>query len=323
VYGAPVCQEQQTGYIAGLGNTTTNCSNASFKSGDATYVSAGAWYYACSPYGVYDTNVHGGGPPAGSGIVFTAPTFLDTSGATPAKSSLKLNGVTVYMGCTASCQKAKNDITLQGNNAMSLAAPNSCKGNGIQSGSSVDFPNGANYNRTDTVPAAVDGTSPAADSSQGQLMYPNVDFLISGDITCTSPALVWQGEMGASIQHQHLHFLLFSKNSDLTGGNTVGSAFNLTGGGQENWWGILHTFPTYSGYPNPPAVTDALSATGTDACSGCSISAGGNAAASPNGPPFLTGQIIADSASIGGNATVEVFNRPSGAPNGPGSSLVQ
>jgi hypothetical protein len=155
-------------------------------------------------------------------------------------------------------------------------------------------------------------------------MYPNVNFLKAGDATCTSHALVWNGEMGSTVLQQHLHFLLFSKNDNVTGNNTVGAAFSLTGGGQQNFVGILHTFDTYAAYPNPPCWAAGACGVGStaDDCAGCTVDAGGGSGGS-NGPPFLSGQIIADNVKISGSTLVEVFNRPGGAPSSPGSSLVQ
>jgi Putative Flp pilus-assembly TadE/G-like len=327
VYGAPVCGEQTTGIIPG---TTSGCASASFSSSDPAYVAPGIWNYNCSPYGVYDTNHHGATNAAEPDITFTPPTFLDTSVTPAVPSSLKLNGVTFYMGCLGkpavpqTCQKAKDDFSVTGNAIISLAAPNSCTGNGNGSGSSVDFPNGANYNRVDTVPAAADGSEPAINNSGGVQMYPNVNFLKAGDATCTSHALVWNGEMGSTVFQQHLHFLLFSKNDNVATGNPVGSGFSLAGGGQQNFVGILHTFDTYADYPNPPCWAAAACGTGStaDDCPGCSVTATGGSGGS-NGPPFLSGQIIADNVTIGGSALIEVFNRPGGAPSSPGSSLVQ
>jgi len=320
IYGAPVCGEQATNTIPT--NTTVGCSTATFSSG-TTFVDPKNWYYYCSPYGVFDTNTHGAAAAGVNDINFTAPTFLDTSGATPAASSLKLNGVTFYMGCVSSCVKAKDDFGITGGAAVSLAAPNSCAGNGSGASPAVDFPNGANFNRTDTVPAAADGTAPASNNSGGVQMYPNVNFLKVGDATCTSHAVVWNGEMGTTVLQQHLHFLLLSKNDNIAGNNAFGAAFTLTGGGQQNFIGILHTFPTYPGYPDPPsAVTDCTPQGAATSCSNNSVSAGGGSGGS-NGPPFLSGQIIADNVKISGNTLVEVFNRPGGAPNSPGSSLVQ
>jgi Putative Flp pilus-assembly TadE/G-like len=307
IYGAPVCGEQTTATIPT--NTSAGCATASFSSSDSTYVPAGNWNYYCSPYGFYDTNPHGATP---SDISLVPPSFLNTFGATPVRSSLKLNGVTFYMGCLSGCGKAKDDFSVAGNAVISLAAPNSCTGTGSGASPSVDFPNGANFNRTDTVPAVADGTTPASDNSGGLQMFPNVNFLKAGDATCTSHALVWNGEMGTTIFQQHLHFLLFAQNDNVS--NVFGAAFSLTGGGQQNFIGVLHTFPTYSGYPDPPT-------TASD-CAGCSVTAGGGSGGS-NGPPFLSGQIIADNVKISGSTLVEVFNRPGGAPNSPGSSLVQ
>ncbi|HEX6505992.1 MAG TPA: hypothetical protein VF221_00015, partial [Chloroflexota bacterium] len=115
-----------------------------------------------------------------------------------------------------------------------------------------------------------------------------------------------------------LHFLAIAKNGETsTCSACVGSTFKLAGGGSENWWGVLHTFPQYEPLPvtsnfDPPTV----------ACTLCSVTINGSTGGA-NGPPMLIGQVIANDVTFGGNPLVEVFDRPGGAPRGPGTGLVQ
>lgn len=280
IYGAPACDVVNSGTISG---TTANCSSASFHSGDSTYVSAGTWYYYCSPWGIWDDSTHAG-QSAGS-----APTFLDSSSGSA--SSIRFNGVTIYMNA--------GNVSMTGSSALILAAPNPCSGTGSSGSNSVDFPQGAanaTYSYPSTSLPYKDGTS-----QTNFQVYPNSDFTLSGE--CLSAALEWTGELG-SLQRQHLHFLILAQNSQ--------SYVTLGGSGQENLWGIVHSFPTYTTFPNPPSGP----------CPNCSISISGSAGGS-NGPPMLFGQVIGNDATFSGNSLVEVFNRPGGIPSGPGTSLVQ
>jgi hypothetical protein len=107
------------------------------------------------------------------------------------------------------------------------------------------------------------------------------------------------------IQGQHLHFLFFARSSN----GTTNSTITLNGGSNENYLGIVYD-PGYQG-----------------CAASCLVKLNGSAAAQ-GGAPFLTGQIIADNAYIGGNSNVEVFYRPcdpsiQSCGTGPGSGLVE
>jgi hypothetical protein len=120
---------------------------------------------------------------------------------------------------------------------------------------------------------------------------------------------VWNNEFGTTFPTgQHLHFIAFAKNSS--------SSITLTGGGSQNFVGIVHTWPFQStgNFPGPPSLgegyaSDAVNIGGTS---------GGN-----GGPAFLFGQVIGDNLKFTGSALVEVFNRPGGRQTSPGVGLVQ
>jgi hypothetical protein len=94
-----------------------------------------------------------------------------------------------------------------------------------------------------------------------------------------TPQLVWSGELVG----QHLHFLVFERSAT--------SAISLNGTGLQNWLGIVY---------NPGSV-----GCGT----ACQVSLNGSGGGG-NGPPLLSGQIIADNATFGGNAAFEIFYSP-------------
>lgn len=311
VYGAPVCHTLATG--GNIPGKSFTCGAASFNSGDAKFIDSGQWYYNCSPYGVWDSSCHGScATRSAANIQTNAPTFLDesTSLSAPTASSILLNGVTLFFQCDTGCSANGNQFTNTGNGVLALPAPNPYQGTGAGNCStSAEFPKGTNSCNTTIPEVAADfspGSVPAP--TAGEYMYPNVDFRSSGEPATPVPAVVWRGELGKLV-HQHLHFLVFSQNK--------WTSVGLTGGGSQEYIGILHTFPAYSSFPDPPA-----SAPVDEACPNCTVSIGGNSGGG-GGPPMLMGQIISDTSQYSGNSIVEVFNRPGGQPTGPGTSLVQ
>jgi hypothetical protein len=318
IFGAPACDVQTT--IPG--GYTANCSNADMTHpGNSYYVPPSTWYYYCSPWGIWDSNLprtdSGGQGPGTSGLPTTPPTF--TGGTVP------LNGVTFYFPNSGS-------FSITGGNMMYLAFPNPCPGTGSQSGQSVPFenevsptatgpgdtgwpePSGANggqYTYPSTALPYIDavkaGQSAPVQSSSTAYVYPNADLTLNGECERYSPSTyagdVWQGEMPTTgnYQGQHLHFLVFARNA--------GSSVSLQGGGTQSFWGILYS-PGAQGCGNT-----------------CQLVLNGSASGG-GGPPFVMGQIVANNAKITGHSTVEVFYRPcdptvAACGSGPGSGLVE
>lgn len=275
IYGAPACDAQVNKV-----NSGANCSTASFRQGDATYVPSGQWYYYCSPWGIWDSSLL-----PGRTEPLTAPTFTD--------GGLPLNGVTFYL--------ASGNFTLNGNGASYLAYPNPCAGTGLFNAvsSAVDFPSGSAiglYTYPLTALPRIGGTLSSL------LVYPNADMGFGAECAEVQPPtdrMVWPGEMAAG--STHLHFLIWARSPT--------SAISLNGTGLQNWFGIIY---------NPGAA-----GCGT----ACNIQINGNGGAG-TGPPLLTGQVIGDNATFGGNGTYEVFYspcRPDGdiCSVGYGTSLVE
>jgi hypothetical protein len=316
VYGAPACDVGVDGpSTIQYQNTPANCSSADMTNAGSTYyVPPSVWYYHCSPWGTWDANLSrpsGGGPPT------TPPTFTG--------STVPLNGVTFYFPNSGS-------FSLTGGNVMYLASPNPCPGTGTQSGQTVPFqnqvnptatgpgqtgwpePSGANggqYTYSSTalpyIAAAQAGQSAPIQSPSTAYVYPNADLTLNGECerytSSTYAGDVWQGEMpaGSTYQGQHLHFLVFARNAR--------SSVTLNGGGTQSFFGILYS-------------------PGAQGCGHtCQMVLNGSASGG-GGPPFVTGQIVANNAKITGHATVEVFYRPcdptiASCGSGPGSGLVE
>jgi hypothetical protein len=312
IYGAPACDVRSA-----ITGTTANCSSADMTTtGSSYYVPPTEWYYLCSPWGIWDSNLSRSGA-AGGGPSTTAPTF--TGGTVP------LNGVTLYFSNGGS-------FSINGSDLMYLAFPNPCPGTGTQNGQSISFqnqvsplatgsgqagwpePSGASGGKY-TYPAAalpyIDATAAGQSapvlSPSTAYVYPNADFTLNGECERYSPSTyagdVWQGEMPTigSFQGQHLHFLFFARSAS--------SGITLNGGGTQSFFGILYD----------PGAEGCMKA--------CQVQLNGSASGG-GGPPFVTGQIVADNAKISGSATVEVFYRPcdptvQACGSGPGSGLVQ
>lgn len=256
VYGAPACDHQ-----INLVNSQDNCSNASFRSGDTTYVPSGSWYYYCSPWGIWDSSSL-----PGRTETTVAPTFTD--GTTP------LNGVTFYL--------ASGNFTLNGNGASYIPFPNPCPGTGqFTTTPSVEFPAGSATGMYTYPSGSLAQTDGLASSS---LVYPSADLGFGaecGQVQPPTSRMVWPGEfVGGS---QHLHFLIWARSPT--------SAISLNGTGLQNWFGIVY---------NPGAA-----GCGTSCLVQINGSGGGG-----TGPPLLSGQVIADNASFGGNGVFEVFYSP-------------
>jgi hypothetical protein len=149
-------------------------------------------------------------------------------------------------------------------------------------------------------------------SPSGALLYPNGDMEKSCQDSAgnTLNLEVWKNEFSSRSYPvgQHLHFLFFAKNAS--------SPIELHGGGAQNWWGIVHTWPFQStgSFPGPPDSTEGYT---TDKVTVIGSSGGSG------GPPMLIGQVIGDHIEFGGSSRVEVFNRPGGRPSAPGVGLVQ
>jgi hypothetical protein len=334
-------------YYNSTGWSTGNCQSTVFTpTTDSAYASADTWYYYCSPWGMWDPNVANENVSCASSALCTstsaghpsalttAPVFLNQDGTA---STTPLNGVTIFA--------ETGNIDINGNFSADLAAPNPCYGNGsgtagstpttgnVSPGGTVNFvtsvtsggttsyvsgkgglaynyPSASLSDMTGVSNTGLAGHSSTALSSSSNL-YPNADVESqckdsSGNVLNMQ---VWNNEFGTTFPTgQHLHFIAFAKNSS--------SSITLTGGGSQNFVGIVHTWPFQStgNFPGPPSLgegyaSDAVNIGGTS---------GGN-----GGPAFLFGQVIGDNLKFTGSALVEVFNRPGGRQTSPGVGLVQ
>lgn len=299
VYGAPACDIfSSTAGTIPYNGTSANCSTAVFTpTSDPNYVPASTWYYYCSPWGKWDSALaNSAGAPSG---LSTVPTFLNLSTGTA--TTTPLNGVTFFESGSG------NSIDIEGSGSEALAAPNPCPGTGNSGALSVDYPAGSASGSY----VYADGTS---STSQ---VYPNADFSINGE--CSLPYAVWKGELGhtnaTATTGQHLHILFFAQNSNPTGVSpSTGNGIKLAGSANQNWYGVIHSYPTYSGYPGPPSTANA--------CSKCSVTITGSSGGG-GGPPVLSGQVIGDGITFTGSSLVNVFDRPGNKVTGPGTQLVQ
>jgi Putative Flp pilus-assembly TadE/G-like len=315
IYGSPSCD-------GGLNNAVTgaNCGNSNFSGTGA--VNSDTWFYYCSPWGIWDT--HSNLPSCTTTAI--TPACPPTAGPTFTDGSTPLNGVTFYLVNHASFQLGgnlggSNNIATAG--TMYLAFPNPCPGKGTEGGSSPNYtvpfpPNwgtgaasgdaaGVYHYPAGSLPY-IDNNSAAVDSPAGEV-YPSVDLTLSGE--CNLDKNVWPGEMGTGTPdpNQHLHFLIFARDS--------GSSISLTGNGSQTWWGILYN-PGAAPEPSP----------GTDGCgNACTMLLNGDDNSPATGPPTFIGQMVADNIKFSGNAAAELFYRPcrpsTPCGSGPGTSLVQ
>ena len=324
IYGAPACDRLTTA----IPTKSFNCSVASFNPPDTNYIDQNAWYYYCSPWGVWDTNLPrtdstGYGP--GLSLPTTPPTFTDGTNPT----NTPLNGVTFYM--------QSGDFSMNGSAAEYAAFPDPCPGkagntfqaaDGNTWGGSAQF-TGNPLGEPSGVPASSSagyyqypaGSLAKSDSlsysyqvaanGTSTTVYPSADLTLEGE--CNNGLLDWNGEFPLKPKGQHLHFLVFADN--------WATSITLNGTSAQNWFGILHTFPqNYSGYPGPPTV----------GCGNkllCNITLDGTAGAQL-GPPLLMGQSVSGTANFQGTSIVEIFYRPCRAlttpcGTGPGTALVE
>jgi hypothetical protein len=290
MFGAPVCDHLKTS--ATLPSSTTNCANTDFTNASTP---SGTWYYYCSPYGFWDTSAHGGSRPS---ILSTAPAFLNTT-TLDTTGMKQLNGVTFYL---------KGASTAFTGADIALPAPNPCAGTGTQSGFSVPFPYGSTalggYTYPGTSYPALFGVSPS-----NTYIYPSDDFTRDGE--CLNPGAVWNNEFGGNPPSQHLQFLFWQQED-------TNQDIKVTGNGNYNWIGVVHSFKPYSTAQFPPPPT-----TPCTGAKGCNVELGGNAGAGANGPPMLLGQVIGNTDKFNGSSIVMVFNRPGGVATGPGTSLIE
>jgi Putative Flp pilus-assembly TadE/G-like len=291
------------GNVCIFGAPTCNSGTDSGQCGDVSLVflpnsaAGNTWYYNCSPYGFWDTNVarpQGACPNASAVPSCTAPTYWDDSlannlginGGVGGVGTVPLNGVTMNFTSTA---------TLGGNGAGNsslayyIAAPNPCPGTGstfLQTsdvgGPQVTFTSGdaaaqytytsgstnsLAYSRLTSSPK----TSPIV-SGFGSQIYPSMDFTARGE--CTPNALeVWPGEMAG--RGQHLHFAIFSRSFSLG---------KLNGNQGQSFIGIWYV---------PKSTIDI---TGAGSANG--------------GIPFITGQIVSWDIAFSGNGAVDLIYRP-------------
>lgn len=359
VYGAPACDMLQGGgqVVPGT-NPAATCGSDVFgtdPTSSSYQTQAATWYYYCSPWGEWDQDpclgagstctgtvtlgicTAGQAPPCKRPVTTTPPTFTD--GKTP------LNGVTFYMYNSAT--SGKGGLSSVGT-LVSLAYPNPCPGNGTEGPDSVPFNQGTtppltsgsatgHYTYTaamNSVPvsdawgASNASTSTAGNNGAGNA-YPDADLSIKEDAACTSwfqtneglttQPTVWQNEFccegpGKDKPYgQHLHFIFFSRDPN--------SIVNLVGNGSQQWWGIFYN-PC-----NPNQTAGACSPDNPDPSKGGTTFSMSGTSGAGTGPPMVIGQIIVDSADVGGSYTAAVFFRPctptSSCSSGPGIHLVQ
>jgi Putative Flp pilus-assembly TadE/G-like len=293
VFGAPVCDHVTSSLPS---PATTNCANTDFTNANTP---SGTWFYYCSPYGFWDSSAHGGSRPS---ILSTAPTFLNTT-TLDTTGMKQLNGVTFYLSGAS--------VKFSGSPSASLAAPNPCPGTGRQSGLSVPFPAGSSTVGGYTYP----GTSYPAQTPGGAVaptntyIYPSDDFTRNGE--CLNPGAVWNNEFGGNPPSQHMQFLFWQQEDD-------NQDIELTGTGNYNWFGIVHSFKPYSTAQFPPPPTTACTG-----ATGCNVKISGNSGAGANGPPMLFGQVVGNTDKFNGSSILMVFNRPGGVASGPGTSLIE
>lgn len=353
VFGAPACDVANSSWnylttqfanankgvipypLSSTAWTTGNCGSAVFTpTSDPAYVPPRTWNYYCSPWGYWDPNVANENvtcsvspdcslPTGHPTYLTTPPVFLNQDGTA---STTPLNGVTIYL--------ETGDVNIQGNAGMNLAMPNPCYGNGtgtqgtvpsgqttppVNPGGVADFPSGDTPLRY-TYPSSSLGplTGVSGTGLAGTTSPLTADIYPSGDLESkcqdssgnTLNMQVWNHEFSTTNfpTGQHLHFFIFSKTSP--------SAISLAGGGSQNFWGIVHTWPFQStgSFPGPPSSTEGYA--------GDSVTLTGNSGGS-GGPAFLFGQVIGDNLKFSGSSLVEVFNRPGGRSSAPGVGLIQ
>lgn len=207
----------------------------------------------------------------------------------PGNSNAPLNGVTIYLPPSSA------GLTAHGNPGQTggvfLAAPNPCPGTGSQAGNAVSFPAGASsgtFTYPTYSPDLMHGQEPLHIATPWSPIYPDMDFGLLEESTCATHLLVWPNEMSPD---QHLHFLFY-----IQGGNV-----SQNGTGNENFYGIMYA-------PNS------------------NVSLSGNSGGS--GPPWLTGQLIANTEDFSGDSTITIQYRPCGpgsttCGSGPGTALIQ
>jgi hypothetical protein len=291
IYGSPSCANASVS-----SSISTNCANTPFTIPSTT---ANQWYYACSPYGFWDSasSINGVARPAT--LPTTPPYFYDPSGT---NTQVPLNGVTFYLPPgSGGFNEHGNGGT---NGGVYLAAPDPCPGTGTYTSGSapaVTFPGGStsgvysfgsSYTGNSTtanflLPHGV--TQSSASTIAG--VYPDDDFSEAGECSSAYETLeVWPGEL--TIPH-HLHFLFYITDT---------SATTLNGTSGQNLTGIFYDPSgslTLNGNHNPT-----------------------------NGAPWINGQLVAYDLTFGGNSTDGVSYRPCGPSNsacgsGYGTQLIE
>jgi len=206
----------------------------------------------------------------------TVPTWYDMSTGTA--TSVPLNGVTIYLPPNS------GGIQDKGNSQWNwLAAPNPCAATdtAFTSTTAVPFPEGAPVNSSESYSYGSDlaGSHGLPSSYDNMQVYPSMDFSLAGECTRSQTYEVWPGEMA---QPQHLHFIFYIQGP--------GSDSDYRGSSAQNYFGIWY------------APTSNMTIEGSGAGAG--------------GPPWITGQLIANSISWGGGSSyVDIAYRPCG----PGS----
>jgi hypothetical protein len=274
-------------------DTTEHCGTDQFATGTTT---GDTWFYQCSPYGFWDSSSFSGTRPAS--LPTAPPYFWDES--TGSYSTVPLNGVVFYLPSNSGGYQPRGNSGNQSKSAPNIvAAPNPCPGTGTRYTSqfSVEFPAGnANgfYTYPSTSLAYQHGTSVSPSVTNGastwSTAYPSADLGLIGECGTTLDA--WDGEMP---NPQHLQMLFYVQGP--------GSDTKLRGTADQNYWGIFYA---------PSSDITFL----------------GNSQTANASAPWMTGQVVMNTGTWGGNSTVSVYYRPCGpgstaCGSGFGTQLVQ
>lgn len=277
VYGSPSCNND-------------SCASTAFAPGS---IAGDQWYYSCSPYGFWDSQLSRSGAPGG-GPSLTAPTFFDAT--TGAASTVPLNGITFYLP-----PGSGGLLTVHGNTGTTggvyPAASNPCPGTGsftTGTNPAVSFTAGSasgvfQFSGT-SYPTNNYGLPNDVNASREGVVYPSEDFTLLGECAASTHLEDWAGEF---TKPQHLHFLLYSTDT---------TASLLNGASGQQLTGIIYI-------PDAPVT----------------INGAGKAA---GGPPWINGQLVLKSAYFSGNSTNDITYRQCSAGStscgsGSGTQLIQ
>lgn len=292
VWGSPACQNKDQGA----------CDNKNNMPKTGTTYNLNAWFYECSPWGLWDSAAKdkaGLRPPS---LPTAAPTWYNTS--TSLWTDVPLNGVTLYFpqnndtACSVTTPVVPcGDLSTPDGASTGdfLAAPNPCPGTGstFTAATSAGARNGSvswsagnssayySYATTDLpyvhfgsgVNALAPNQSYANNGHPYSLIYPNDDVTIQGE--CNLPYVEWPNAMPAP---QHINFLIYE----------AGHGSNLFFGTDDfDWQGVFYA-PQSSLYFTGKSGSEGSSGSGAE------------------GPPWLQGQVVVNNANFFGASAVQI-----------------